>query len=119
MAPIHRQFIPEPQSHAASQQKQLAVSPYGSLCASQRGLHQCQDVAECLEVDGRLPSTSRHSATSILGGHQNGVIPYGPSRRFHEISLLSLPQRQYNETMMGGGLHLGLLREAICSTLAH
>src|SRR6218665_964209 len=33
MAPIHRQFIPEPQSRAASQRKQLPVSPYGSLCA--------------------------------------------------------------------------------------
>src|SRR6218665_1507020 len=35
---------------SASQRKQLPVSPYGSLCASQRGLHQCEDVAECLEV---------------------------------------------------------------------
>ena len=50
MTPIHRQFIPEPESCAASQRKQLPVSPYGSLCASQRGLHQCQDVGECLEV---------------------------------------------------------------------
>jgi len=28
MAPIHRQFIPEPQSRAASQRKQLPVSPF-------------------------------------------------------------------------------------------
>jgi len=93
MAPIHRQFIPEPQSRAASQRKQLPVSPYGSLCASQRGLHQCQDVAECLEVWWLW-----------MGGHrrlQNGVIPYGPSRQFHEIPLFSLPQEQYNENMTG------------------
>ena len=37
-------------NRAVSQRKQLPVSPYGSLCASQRGLHQCQDVAECLEI---------------------------------------------------------------------
>ena len=37
-------------SRAASQRKQLPVSPYGPLCASQRRIHQCQDVAECLEV---------------------------------------------------------------------
>ena len=28
------------------------------------------------------------------------AIPYGPSRRFHEISLFHLPQGQYNENMM-------------------
>ena len=86
MASIHRQFIREPQSRAASQLKQLPVSPYGSLCGSQRELHQCQDVAECLEV-WRL----------WMGGHwklQNGVIPDGSSRRFHEISLFPLPLGQ-------------------------
>ena len=101
MAPIPRQFMPEPQSRAASQRNQLPVSPYGSLCAPQRGLHQCQDVAECLEVR-RL----------WMGGHRRlqNVIPYGPSRWFHEISLFLLPQGQYNENMMG--LHLGLLQES-------
>ena len=82
MVPIHRKFILEPQSRAASQQKQLPVSAYGSLCASQRELHQCRDVAECLEV-WRL----------WIGGLQrlqNGVIPDGPSRRFHKISLFPL-----------------------------
>src|SRR6218665_3517409 len=103
MALIHRQFIPEPQSRAVSQRKQLPASPYGSLCATQRGLHQCQDVAECLEV-----------CRLWMGGHripQNGVIPYGPSRRFHEISLFPLPQGQYNENMMGDYIW-GLLLES-------
>ena len=36
---IHRQIIPEPQSCVALQRKQLPVTPYGSPCASQRGLH--------------------------------------------------------------------------------
>src|SRR6218665_1535706 len=57
-----------------------------------RGLHQCQDVAECLEV-----------CRLWMGGHRrllNGVIPYEPSRRFHEISLFPLPQRKHD-----GGLH--------------
>src|SRR6218665_2685190 len=111
MAPIHRQFIPEPQSRAASQRKQLPVSAYGSLSASQRGLlHQCQDVAECLEV-----------CRLWMGGHrrlQNGVIPYGPSRRFHEIFLFPLPQRQYNENMMGTTFG-GFFEKAICSILAN
>src|SRR6218665_4036013 len=110
MAPIHRQFIPEPQSRSASQRKQLPVSPYGSLCASQRGLHQCQNVAECLEV-----------CRLWMGGHrrlQNSVIPYGPSRWFHEISLFPLPQGQYNENMMGDNIW-GLFEKAICSTLAN
>src|SRR6218665_234173 len=100
MAPIHRQFVPEPQSRAASQ---LPVSPYGSLCASQRGLHQCQDVAVCLEI-GRL----------WMGSHrrlQNGATLYGPSRRFHEMSLFPLSQEQYNENMMGDYIR-GLLRES-------
>src|SRR6218665_43701 len=110
MAPFHRQFILEPQSRAASQRKQLPVSPYGSLCASQRGLHQCQDVAECLEV-WRL----------WMGGHrklQNGVILYGPSRRFHEISSFPLPQGQYNENMMEDYFG-GFFEKAICSTPAN
>src|SRR6218665_3936517 len=82
MAPIHRQFIPNPQSRAASQRKQ-----------SQREQHQCQDVAEFLEV-----------CRLWMGSHwrlQNGVIPYWPSRRFYEISLFPLPQGHYNENMMG------------------
>src|SRR6218665_1298207 len=67
MAPIHRQFIPEPQSRAASQRKQLPVSPYsGSLCASQGGLYQteCQDVAECLEVYIYMSTMNGSSETS-------------------------------------------------------
>jgi len=82
-------------------------------------------------------------------GGQNGVIPYGPSKRFHEISLFPLHQGQYNENIMGDyiwGLsrgsdlqytrkspcHLvlsfmslwgttfgGFLEKAICSTLAN
>src|SRR6218665_659748 len=110
MAPIHRQFIPEPQGRAASQRKQLTVSSYGSLCASQRGLHQCHDVAECLEV-----------CRLWMGDHrrlQNGVILYGPSRRFHEISLFPLPQGQYNENMMRDYIG-GFFEKAICSTLAN
>src|SRR6218665_2509124 len=86
--PSEWQFIPEPQSCAASQRKQLPVFPYDSLCASQRGLHQCENVAEWLEV-----------CRLWMGGHrrlQNGVIPYGPSRRFHEIPFFPLPQGQYN-----------------------
>jgi len=74
MAPIYRQFIPEPQSRAASQWKQL----YPSLPMA-HSVHLKEDYT-------RL---------------QNGVIPYGPSRRFHEISLFPLPQGQYNENMMG------------------
>src|SRR6218665_2874348 len=110
MAPIHRQFIPEPQSRAASQRKQLPDSPYGSLCVSQRALHHCQDVAECLEV-----------CRLWMGGHrrlQNGVIPYEPSRRFHEISLLPFPQEQYNENMMGTTFG-NFFEKAICSILAN
>src|SRR6218665_676804 len=103
MTSIHRQFIPEPQIPAVSQRKQLPVSPYGLLCASRRGLNQCQDDAECLKVF-RL----------WMGNHrrfQNGVNPYGLSRRFHEISLLPLPQGQYKENMMGDYIW-GLLRES-------
>src|SRR6218665_205348 len=110
MSSIHRQLIPEPQSRATSQRKQLPVSPYGPLCASQRGLHQCQDVVECLEV-----------RRICMGGHQrlqNGVIPYGPSRRFHEISLFSLPQGQYNKNMMGNYIW-GFFEKAVCSKLAN
>src|SRR6218665_517848 len=93
MAPIQIQFISESQRRAASQRKQLPVSPYGSLCAPQRGLHQCEDVAECLEV-----------CRLWMGGHrrlQNGIIAYGPSRGFHEIFWFHLPQGQYNENMTG------------------
>src|SRR6218665_2769591 len=108
MTPIHRQFIPEPQSRAAS----LPVSPYNSsLCASQRGLHQCQDVDLCLVV-GRL----------WIGGHrilQNGVIPYGPSRLFYEISLFPLPQGPYNNENMMRTTFGGFFENAICSTLAN
>src|SRR6218665_1660489 len=80
MAPIHRQFIPEPQSRAASQRKQLPVSPYGSLCASLRGLHQCQDVAECLEVcrlwNGRSSETSKwcHSLWAFKAVSRNFLV---------------------------------------------
>src|SRR6218665_1198900 len=72
MAPIHRQFIPNPQSRAASQRKQ-----------SQRELHQCQDVAECLEVcrlwmGGRSSETSKwcHSLSAFKAVSRNFLVSF-------------------------------------------
>src|SRR6218665_4125723 len=91
MAPIHRQFIPEPESRAASQRKQLLVSPYGSLCASQRGLHTCQDVAECLEVDD--------CGWEIIGDFKLASFRMGLQRGF--MKFLCFLCLKYHENMMG------------------
>src|SRR6218665_73356 len=95
MAPFHRQLI-------------QTAHPKAVL------LHNGNNLKENYTSVKMLLSALKYVDYGWEGGHrrlQNGVIPYRPSRRFHEISLFPLPQGQYNENMMGYYIW-GLLRES-------